>query len=202
MSFEIKRFSGNDAHPYIKDLARLRIEVFREFPYLYDGSYEYETDYLRTYLGVADSVIVVALDGERVVGASTGLPLSVETDSVKQAFVEQGYGLERVFYFGESVLEAPYRGKGLGVRFFEERELHVSDLARFDYTAFCAVERERSHPRRPSDYVPLDRFWINRGYRRHPELHTTFSWRDLDEASESPKPMVFWLKRVANEGAD
>ena len=202
MSITIKRFSGDLAHGYVEDLARLRIEVFREFPYLYDGSYEYEADYLRTYLGVADSVIVVALDGERVVGASTGLPLSVETDSVKQAFVEHGYRLESVFYFGESVLEAPYRGKGLGVRFFEERELHVRDLARYDYTAFCAVERETIHPRRPPGYVPLDRFWINRGYHRHPELHTTFSWRDLDEASASPKPMVFWLKRVANEGTD
>ena len=83
MSIETRRFSGNDAHPYIKDLARLRIEVFREFPYLYAGSPAYESDYLRTYLGVPDSVVVIALDGGHVVGVSTGLPLVAETDNVR-----------------------------------------------------------------------------------------------------------------------
>ncbi len=201
MSIEIRRFSGNDAYPYIKDLARLRIEVFREFPYLYAGSLDYESDYLRTYLGVADSVVVIALDGDRVVGVSTGLPLAAETDNVKQPFVDHHRDPEKVFYFGESVLQKPYRGKGLGVRFFEERETHARMQARFDFTAFCAVDREAEHHRRPADYVPLDGFWIKRGYRKHPELSTTFSWQDLDEASASPKPMVFWLKRISPDPA-
>ena len=37
MTVEIKSLSGIDATPYLDDLARLRIEVFRAFPYLYDG---------------------------------------------------------------------------------------------------------------------------------------------------------------------
>ena len=196
MSIEIRCFSGNAAHPYIKDLARLRIEVFREFPYLYDGSPGYESDYLRTYLDVPDSVVVIALDGARVVGVSTGLPLVAETDNVKRPFVEHGRDPEKVFYFGESVLQGAYRGKGLGVRFFEEREAHARSHVRFDFTAFCAVHRDDDHHRRPADYVPLDAFWENRGYRKHPELSTTLSWQDLDEVSKSPKPMVFWLKRI------
>lgn len=43
----------------------------------------------------------------------------------------------------------------------------------------------------------ISAFWRRRGYERRPKLHTTFFWRDLDEAAESPKPMVFWLKRLA-----
>jgi GNAT superfamily N-acetyltransferase len=196
VGIEIKRFSGQDARHYINDLARLRIEVFREFPYLYDGSLDYEDDYLQTYLGVHDSVVVIALDGGRVVGVSTGLPLEAETDNVKRPFIEHGHDPGRVFYFGESVLERTYRGKGVGVRFFEEREAHARSLDRFDFAAFCAVERNVDHHRRPADYVALDRFWIKRGYRKHPELSATFHWKDLDESSESPKPMVFWLKRI------
>ncbi len=201
MSIEVRRFSGSDATAYIRDLARLRIEVFREFPYLYAGSLDYESDYLRTYLDVADSVVVIARDGDRVVGVSTGLPLVAETDNVKQPFLAQRRDPGKVFYFGESVLQRAYRGRGLGVRFFDEREAHARTCARFDYAAFCAVHREADHPRRPADYVPLDAFWINRGYRKHPELRTTFSWQDLDEASASPKPMVFWLKRITPEVA-
>jgi hypothetical protein len=82
------------------------------------------------------------------------------------------------------------------VRFFEEREAHARELGCFDFICFASVQRPADHPRRPPDYVPLDRFWTRRGYEKHPELHTTFSWRDLDEAKESPKPLVFWLKRL------
>jgi GNAT superfamily N-acetyltransferase len=196
MGIVIKRFSGQDAEPYLEELARLRMEVFSEFPYLYCGSDDYERAYLRTYLGVPDSVIVVAFDAERVIGAATGLPMSAETDEVKAPFMEQGYDPQRIFYFGESVLQKTYRGRGVGVRFFEQREAHAAELERFEWTAFCAVQRPDSHPRRPADYAPLDSFWTRRGYRKHAELATTMSWRDHDEPTQSPKPMVFWLKRV------
>lgn len=197
MSIEIKRFAGEDTRPYLEDLARLRIEVFREFPYLYEGSTEYEGNYLRTYTDVAGSVIVVAFDGPRVVGASTGLPMSAETDDVKRPFIDNGYDPLEIFYFGESVLERAYRGRGLGVRFFSEREAHARSLGRFALTTFCAVQRAENHRRRPPGYVPLDQFWIRRGYQKHPELNTTFSWQDLDESSPSPKEMVFWIKHIA-----
>jgi len=197
MKIDVKRFSGNEAQPYLHELARLRIEVFREFPYLYDGSFDYERNYLRTYTGVPKSVVVVAFDGSRVIGASTGLPLSSETDNVKKPFIEHGHDVDRVFYFGESVLEKNYRGQGIGVRFFEEREAHARSSGNFSWTAFCAVQRPDNHPRRPAGYVPLDDFWTRRGYRKHPELNTTFSWQDLDEVSATPKPMVFWIKSIA-----
>ena len=76
MKVSVKRFRGDAARPYLQELARLRIEVFREFPYLYNGDLDYECNYLNTYADVADGVIVVAFDADRAVGASTGLPLS------------------------------------------------------------------------------------------------------------------------------
>jgi hypothetical protein len=72
-------------------------------------------------------------------------------------------------------------------------------LGRFPLICFCAVERPVDHPRRPVDYRPLDEFWRHRGFVRHPELQTTFSWQDLDETAESPKPMTFWLKILLSE---
>jgi GNAT superfamily N-acetyltransferase len=145
---------------------------------------------------VPDSVIVLAIDGERVVGASTGLPMQAETEEVKRPFLERGYDPNSIFYFGESVLERAYRGQGIGVRFFEEREAHARGLGRFAWACFCAVQRPADHPRRPPDYAPLDDFWRRRGYAKHPELSTTFSWREVGEQARSAKPMVFWLKRI------
>jgi hypothetical protein len=40
---------GAEIHPYILDLARLRIEVFKDYPYLYQGDMEYEMDYVRRF---------------------------------------------------------------------------------------------------------------------------------------------------------
>ena len=192
----IERFAGAAVERHIAELARLRIEVFREFPYLYDGSMEYESAYLRTYVQSPDSVIVVAFDNGQAVGASTAVPLQHETDAVQRPFAEHGMDPRAVFYLGESVLLRHYRGRGIGVRFFEEREAHARSIGRFAWAAFCAVQRPAQHPRRPDGYVPLDRFWNNRGYRCHPELHTSFRWRDLDEEVASDKPMVFWLKAL------
>lgn len=190
----ITRLSGADIAPHLEAVAALRIRVFREFPYLYDGSAEYEARYLRTYADSTRSVMVLVQDGERVVGASTGLPLADETPEFKRPLVDAGYDMERVFYCGESVLLPEYRGCGMGVRFFEEREAHARAIGGMEWIAFCAVQRPQDHPRRPPGYVPLDRFWQNRGYTRHPDLTTEYVWQDLDEAAPTAKPMTFWLK--------
>ena len=196
-SLNVQRVSGNAIDPYLSALARLRIRVFREFPYLYQGNAAYEEKYLKTYVGTPDSVLVLVRDGERVAGASSGLPLAAEPPRVIEPFLAHGHDPRRIFYYGESVLLPEYRGRGLGKRFFEEREAHVRGLGRFDLACFCAVERPTDHPRRPAAYRPLDAFWNRQGFIKHPELQTMFSWRDLDEDAESPKPMTFWLKRLA-----
>jgi len=193
-NIRVERLSGAALKQYIPELARLRIEVFYDFPYLYAGDMEYEKKYLQTYIDCPESVIVIAFDDDKVVGASTAIPMKFETDELKKPFIEHNYNLDEVFYCSESVLNKNYRGFGIGVRFFEEREAHAQDLGGFKHITFCCVERPADHPRRPADYVPLDRFWNKRGYFKHPELRTTYSWKDLDDAEETPKPMTFWLK--------
>ncbi|MFA7097079.1 MAG: GNAT family N-acetyltransferase [Gammaproteobacteria bacterium] len=192
----IARLTGDALETHIPDLARLRIRVFRDFPYLYDGTPEYEERYLRTYIDSPESVIVLVFHGDQVVGASTAVPAEHETAAIQEPLKKHGYDPRRVLYLGESILLPEYRGRGLGVRFFQEREDHARSLERIDWTCFCAVERPADHPRRPTEYVPLDQFWTRRGYTKHPELRTTLSWKELDEPEESPKPMTFWLKRL------
>lgn len=196
MTLEIKTFSGTDAAARFEDVARLRITVFRDFPYLYDGDLAHERKYLATYARSEGSIFVLAIDGTRVVGASTGTPMAAETDEVKAPFLAAGRNPEDFFYFGESMLLPAYRGHGIGVAFFAEREKQARRLT-LPFSTFCAVQRPADHPRRPADYVPLDAFWTKRGYRHHPELRTTFTWRDLDEATESPKPLSFWIKDLS-----
>lgn len=188
--------NGEAIGPFIPDLARLRMEVFRDFPYLYEGTADYEEKYLATYAKSPDSLFVLAFDGDSIVGASTGIPMADETAEFSAPFRAAGWDPERIFYFGESVLLPRYRGQGLGVRFFEERENYARSLGRFDHCCFCAVERPEHHPARPANYVPLNDFWSRRGYHHHPQLRTEYRWRDIGEAGETSKPMSFWLKEI------
>jgi GNAT superfamily N-acetyltransferase len=194
-TLRLETFTGNAAKPYLLELATLRMTIFRDFPYLYDGDLEYEQNYLNTYLTSPDSFLAIVFDGGNVVGATTAIPLLQETEEFKKPFLEQGYNLNEIFYFGESLLYAKYRGQGIGVRFFEEREKQAS-LYGAKLAAFCAVERPHKHPLKPVDYQPLHAFWCKRGYVRQPELRTTYAWKDLGESQESHKPMVFWTKQL------
>ena len=193
MTLTIQPFSGSDATPFFGDLARLRSTVFRDFPYLYEGNPDYEQTYLSTYARSEGSIFVLAIDGDQVVGVATGTPMAGETEEVQRPFFAAGFDPAPFCYFCESVLLPLYRGRGIGVKFFEGREAQAKKLG-LRYATFCAVERPADHPRRPADYQPLDAFWGKRGYTHHPELRTTFTWRDLDETHESPKPLSFWIR--------
>lgn len=191
---DIRTFSGTAVAPHLEDVARLRIEVFRAFPYLYDGDAFYEANYLATYTESPESLFVLAFDGERVVGASTGIPLADETAAFQKPFLASGIALTDVFYFGESVLLPEYRGRGLGHRFFDEREFHARGLGRFSLTSFCAVVRDDSDPRRPAAYRPNDVFWTKRGYVRHPDMRCEIEWKELGADAPMAHQLAFWTR--------
>ena len=190
---QIIEVHGAELEPYIDGLGRLRISVFREYPYLYDGSLEYERDYLTSYLKSPRSFVALVLDQGQVVGATTCMPMADEGPEFQAAFVNAGYDLENICYFGESILLPEYRGQGLGKEFFQRREAHARSIAA-TITTFCAVDRPSEHPRRPAGYTPLDGLWTKQGYTKHPELQATFVWKEIDEAAESSKTLTFWLK--------
>ena len=188
------RLTGPAIRSVFEPLAALHIAVFRDFPYLYEGTLAYEMGYLDTYARSDRSFLLTVTDGDRLVGATTAIPLTDETEEVQQPFRDAGYALDRVFYFGESLLLPAYRGRGLGHRFFDEREAHARQFGTFDLTCFCAVQRPDSHPQRPADYRPLDLFWRGRGYQREPALTSTFWWPDIGETESTPKPMLYWVR--------
>lgn len=190
----IRVLTGHTIAPHVPELAALRVAVFRDYPYLYDGSDAYERDYLQHYVASEREVVVLALDGDRVVGGSTGLPLTEADAEFRAPFERHGPDPATVFYFGESVLLPSHRGLGIGHRFFDAREAHAEALG-FPVTAFCAVDRPADDPRRPPDYRPLDDFWHKRGYRRQPALQARFGWKEVDLPGEQPHTLSFWLRQ-------
>lgn len=196
---EICLCRGRDIAGHLEGLARLRITVFREFPYLYDGTFEYEAEYLQRYFECSDSLAVLVFDDGRLVGASTAIPLMMEQQAFQLPFLKRGIPLDEVLYFGESVLLPQYRGQGLGNRFFDEREKLARELL-LPVTAFCAVDRPDEHVQKPAGYRPLHDFWVRRGYLHQPDMVARLSWPDylpdsIEPAGDSEKQLSFWLRR-------
>jgi GNAT superfamily N-acetyltransferase len=195
MALRFETLRGSALHPWLPALARLRIAVFRDWPYLYEGDEAYEACYLRAYAEGAGAAAFVAFDGEAPVGAATCEPMAETHATVREAFTQAGRDPARFCYFGESVLLPAYRGQGAGVRFFALREAHARGLG-LPHTTFCAVRREAGDPRRPAGYQPLDRFWSNRGYHPCPGLFCTMHWREPGAAAETPHLLDFWERAL------
>lgn len=191
----IRDLTGAALDAALDSLGELRIAVFRDFPYLYEGDAAYERDYLSAYAASEGAIIVGAFDGGRLVGAATAAPMADHAAEFAQPLRDRGMDIGRVFYFGESVLLPDYRGRGIGHAFFDRREAHARDRG-FAFASFCAVLRPADHPARPDGYRPLDPFWRGRGFAPVEGLIGHYDWRDVGEAGESSHAMQFWMKSL------
>ena len=189
----VEALTGAELEAALDDVARLRIAVFRDWPYLYDGDFAYERRYLEPYRNSPGAIVVGAFDGPLLVGAATGTPMEDHADDFAAAFAGTGIALSEIFYCAESVLLPEYRGKGVGHRFFDVREAHARALGR-RYVAFCAVQRPADHPARPVRYRPLDDFWKRHGYDLLPGVVAHFGWKDIGETGETRKALQFWMR--------
>jgi GNAT superfamily N-acetyltransferase len=189
---------GTTAADHVDSIADLRMRVFAEFPYLYQGDLAYEKDYLKVYFESLRSIMILATTGDEneLVGVSTAIVLADGDPEFQKPFVAAGYNLEQVMYFGESVLLPEYRGYGHGRKFMELREDFSTMFESVRFLSFCSVVREGHDPRKPANYHTKNKFWESCGFNKDSTLQTSYSWKDLGEESESEKNMEFWLKKL------
>lgn len=195
MSVATRVLKGSEIEAALDDVARLRIAVFRAWPYLYDGDLDYERRYLQVYRDSPGTVLVGAFDGPRLIGAATGTPMEDHAKDFAAAFAATGLPLGSIFYCAESVLLPDYRGRGIGHRFFDLREDHARALGR-SHVAFCSVRRPDDHPAKPVGARSNDGFWRKRGYAPMPGVLAEFSWKDIGLDAETKKPLQFWIRAL------
>ncbi len=197
-SLRYEMLFGDALRPLLPKLGELIFSVFRDWPYLYASDPTAAGSYLTSYVDGSspDAAIVVAFDGDLPVGAATCLPMVQASANVPNAFAAYGLNPARFCYFGEAVLLVGYRGRGAGVRFFEEREAYARGLG-LDFAAFCAVSRDPADPRKPAGYAPLDAFWRRRGYIPYPGLVCRLEWREVGAVQDTPHDLSAWLKSLS-----
>ena len=94
---DVTSVTGPGIYKILPDLARLRMIVFRDWPYLYDGTLEYEEKYLATFAAAKGAVVVTAYDGKDMVGASTAAPMIEHAGEFGEPFKKAGYDLTKIF---------------------------------------------------------------------------------------------------------
>ena len=194
MNVELMPLVGQKIEPFVNQLADLRITVFKEFPYLYEGDLDYEKKYLQTYVNSPNSLVVFAIQDEKVIGATTCIPLADEGPEFQKPFLDSGFDIEKIFYFGESIILNEFRGQKIGHKFFEMREEHANKVVpQLKMTTFCSVIRSQDHPECPLNYKPLNQFWQKMGYTTTKKI-ISFAWKDKGDTSESVKQLSVWTK--------
>ena len=192
---EVRALRGPELEAHLDGVARLRIGVFRDWPYLYDGTLDYEREYLTTYRENPGALLVGAFDAGVLVGASTSTLMEDHAAEFAAPFRDFPVPMTSILYGAESVLLPAYRGQGIGHRFFDLREAHAREMGR-SHVAFCSVLRPADHPLRPATYRTNDAFWRGRGYEVLPGVVAEFSWKDIGEGAESKKPLQFWMRAL------
>ena len=192
----IKILRGRDILPYIHKIAELRIAIFHEYPYLYEGDLTYEEKYLLMYSQTKDAILGIAEDNHKVVGAITGLPLTKSMEEIKSLFTEHKIPAERIFYLGEIVLLQEYRNQNIGYTMYEQLEKAVKAAKLYEKIALCEVVRADNDLRKPLDYKSLSSFWNRQGYVKQTNLVAYFSWKEIGDTAETKHPMVFWIKNL------
>ncbi len=195
-TFKFESLKGAEAKKFIQPLAELRIEVFREFPYLYDGTFEYEKKYLERYFASKNACVVILKNEEEIIGASTAIYLPDEDPMISQALA-RFYDPHSFVYFGESIIKKAYRGQGFGKKFFELREEFARSIQGVKWTGFCAVIRDSQDTRRPKEYFSPEALWLKQSYKKVEGLFAEIAWKELDEEKESPKKLQFWTKELS-----
>lgn len=187
--------SGTAIADALDDLATLRLAIFPEYPYLYQGTREDELTYLATYAEAPDACAILAYDGLTVIGAATGMPLVHEGAQMLDVFAGTTFPLDGVYYIGELLFRPAYRNCGLGQKLLARLEHYIQSLACYSKLTCSTVERPEDHPLRPHGYIPITRFLARTGFARLSGVTTSFIWRETDGVKRD-HPMQFWIKNL------
>ncbi len=197
---EFEYYFGLEILPFVETVSQMRIQEFRNYPYLYLGSLEYEANYLRGFATDPKSCLAVARQDGEIIGVVTAMPLKSEADILKDAerlFAKAGERIELFYYLGEFIVLPKYRRFGISKRI--EQELEV--IARsFGFSRLClsTVIRNENDSRRPKEYKENDVVWNKMGFRPL-NLEMNYHWPTIQadgSVIDIVNTMKFWGKLI------
>ncbi len=193
----IELLLGLAIQPYLEEAARFRVEVFSEYPYLYEGTVEFELkEILPVYVRSKESAWVIAKEDDRIVGILTGIPLAETAPNIHSPFLQNNISMEPYYCLADLMVLKEYRGKGIGKSLYHAFEEFVRTKPSYRYITFYEISRPLNDPKRPANYHSLDPFWSKRDYAKHPELNFEIPWSEIGSTKDCIHAIVYWIKKL------
>lgn len=195
-----KIYQGNEVNSIVDNISKMRINEFRNFPYMYDGSLEYERLYFQEFCKDPNSLIVCIFDDSKLIATATSIPLLSNADildNVASKFIAQSLDPKTFFYSGEFIVLQKYRQNGLCKNLLYSVESLAKTLG-FTNLCIATVCRSKDDPRRPVSYVDSDVVWKSLGFEIT-NIKTSYPWPTIQPNQLTVtvnNEMIFWTKEM------
>ncbi len=191
--------TGREIQEIIPFIAQQRIERYREYPSLYEGSMKDELELLHSYSKMVHSAVAIAYHNNDPIGFVTGVPL-VEYDEhfvgSCDLFKKNGKDPTGYYYFVDVIVLPAYQGKGVASRLLEEFECYCRELG-FLYT--CLVSESNAwQAHKPCNYREPDSLWKRLGYNKA-NLSIYFTWNTIQPngvPQYQEHELPYWIKKL------
>lgn len=198
----IETYRGQEINSHIKEITDVALVVYRDYPYLYEGTVEEYLPILALNGKSSCGLGCLVYDNDKVIGAALGMP----ADEIRSHYLEpllkvsSREKLKASFYFAEMLLLKEYRNSDLGQQIYNAMEKLVKAEGIFNRIYFCNIVEADQHPLKPKDYLPFDEFWQMEklGFEKCESLTFNAYWQNINETEDSPHQQVYWTKSIAN----
>jgi GNAT superfamily N-acetyltransferase len=194
MTIQVLR--GQELLSNIPEFAKLRLTIFREYPYLYEGDPALEKSYLSLFASSSDAFFIVAKIKNQVVGAISGLPLDVAQKEIRDVFHQSAIETGEYYALCEIIVLKEHRNKKIGSVLYKEFENQLLKMKRYKKVVLWQIVRAQGDLKRPNDYFSLDNFWCKKGFIKHPEFICYIHWKEISDKEESSHRFEFWIKEL------
>ncbi|QLH36622.1 MAG: hypothetical protein HWD61_11200 [Parachlamydiaceae bacterium] len=193
----IKSFEGKEILPYVKEITELCLIIYKEYPFLYEGTEAEYLPFIEYYAQSDQSIACIVFDHARPVGVAIGMPLHLMREKYQTPFSNlcPNEILSEFFYLGEFLLLHEYRGQNLGKQMYLEFERLIQNKDQKNI-CFCSIDETLTFTPPPLNYHPLEEFWCHLGYQKCKEMTFSIDWRNISESQDSSHPMIYWIKKI------
>jgi GNAT superfamily N-acetyltransferase len=183
----IRFLKGSEILPYQEEIAKLNIEVFKEYPYFYDGNLQEQIEFHKIYVNSPEGVAFLAEIDGHCVGVALGIPMTHFLPDYQKALTSKGIFLEGIFYLGEFIIRKDYRHQKIGYQLYEKLKAYAK--TKYKNLLYSEVV-PTSDP--PVGYRSIQTLF--KDFSLLPNVSCEFSWKELGTNQLIPHTMVFWMQ--------
>lgn len=198
-TYELKLLTGQDIKPVIGFVAQKRLDTFCEYPYLYEGTMEYERAYLENFsIPENNAAIAMAYYNQKAIGFVTAIPL-IHAEIVQESLPSlenEGINTKKCFYISEGIVDQEHRKQKIALRLYGLIKKYAHEKG---FTIESVLnESHEEHPLKPKNYIDINNTFIAHGaVKTITTLKAIWPTFQVDgSVKEQEHVLQYWVKNL------